>query len=164
MGPQTLQTGQHITILRQLDLRLGLSCLSTHGKNIEDKTRPVQDLHLQFCLDITNLLGAKLIVEDDHTHRLGSLPTLFRLWTAGIQPVVIRILLLLDVLLDFFELTLADIGHLTGTLNFLRETLHSYSTSGIGQKFQLVEVFFCLGFVLLLGNQTYQHGSLGLDL
>ena len=38
---------------------------------------------------------------------------------------------LFDVLLDFFQFSLTDIRHLTGTLHLLRETLHGDSTSGI---------------------------------
>ena len=57
VGPQTLQTGQHITILRQLYLCLCLCRLGTHGKDIKNQRGAVENLHLQFRLDITHLLG-----------------------------------------------------------------------------------------------------------
>ena len=164
VGPQALQSGQHIAILRQLHLRLGLGRLGTHGKDVEDERCPVQYLHLQFLLYITDLLGREFVVKDDHTHRLGGLTTILRFGRTGVQPVVVGILLLLDVLSDFVQFAFADIRHLTGTLYFLREALDGNSPRRIGQELQLVQVFFCLGLVLLLRDESHQHSRLGFSL
>ena len=81
-----------------------------------------------------------------------------------LQPLVIFVLALLDILLNLVELTLAHIRHLARSLHLLRETLHSDRPGCICQKFQLVQVFLRLSLVLLLGNQSHQHRRLGLDL
>ena len=54
--PQALQAWQHVTVLCQLYLRLRLGCLGTHGKDIEDEARAVQNLYLQLLLNVTYLL------------------------------------------------------------------------------------------------------------
>ena len=162
VGPQPLQTGQHIPILGQFDLCLGLGGLGTHGKDVEDERRAVQYLDLQLGLDIAYLLGRQLIVEDDHTYRLGHHAPLLGLGRTVVAPLVVGILLLLDVLLDLLELSLSDIRHLTGPLHLLRETLDGDCPGSISQKFQLVEIFFRLGLVLLLRDESHQYRSLGL--
>ena len=37
VSPQTLQTREHIFVLRKLNLHLGMRCLCAHGKDIEDE-------------------------------------------------------------------------------------------------------------------------------
>ena len=96
-------------------------------------------------LNIAYLLGRQLVVEDDHSD------------------LAVFFLFFLNVLFDFLELSLSYIGGLIGSDNLLRESLDGYSSCRIGKKFQLVEVFFGLGFVLLLGDKTHENGSLCLD-
>ena len=108
---------------------------------------------LQFSLNIANLLGRQLIVKNHHTHRL----------CFACRIVVCCFFLLLDILFDLFEFAFSDISHLTRPLDFLGEALHGGSSSCIGKEFQLVEIFFGLGLVLLLGNQSHQHSSLSFD-
>ena len=50
--PQTLQARQHVTVLRQLHLRLGIGGLGAHGKDIENKARAVENLYFEFALDV----------------------------------------------------------------------------------------------------------------
>ena len=169
MGPKALQSGQHIAVLRQFHLRLGFCRLGAHGKDVENQTRTVQYLDLQFALDITDLLGTQFVVEDYHSHGLRTVLVARYDYRAveppmGVHPLIVGILLLFDILLDFLELTLAHIRHLTWALHLLRKALQGHGTGSIGQEFQLVQIFFCLGLVLLLGNQSYQHRSLRLDL
>ena len=145
MGPKALQAGQHVAVLRQLNLCLGLGGLGTHGENVENQTGTVQNLYLQFFLYVANLLRCKLVIKDDHTD------------------FAVIVFLVPDILFNLFKLALADIRHLTGTLNLLREALHGDSSRCVGQKLQLVEIFFRLGFVLLLGDKSHKNGSLSLD-
>ena len=91
--PQALQAGQHVLVLRQLYLRLGVGRLCPHGEDVEDERRAVQYLHLQCTFDIAYLLGGQLVVEDDHAH------------------FAFRFLLLLDVCLYLVQLSLAHVGH-----------------------------------------------------
>ena len=51
--PQARQTGKHIAVLRQLDLRLGVGSLRALGKDVEDEIRTVQDAHLEFLFDVS---------------------------------------------------------------------------------------------------------------
>lgn len=146
MSPETLQSWQHVSILCQLYLRLGSSSLGTHGEDVKDERSTVENLHLQFLLDISDLLGREFIVEDHHTYFS-----------------VFFFFLVLDVLLDFLQLTLSHIGGLVRRHHLLRESLHGDGACGICKKFQLVEIFLGLGFVLCLGNKTHQHSGFRLD-
>ena len=145
MSPESLQSGQHVAILCQLYLGLGSSSLCTHGKDVEDERGAVQDLHLKLLLDVSDLLCREFIIEDNHTD------------------FSVFLFFFLDILLDFLEFTLAHIGSLVRRNHLLRETLHGDRASRIGKKFQLVEIFFCLGFVLCLGNQAHEHSGFCLD-
>ena len=51
--PQALQTGQHVTVLCQLHLRLGIRRLGTHGEDVEYQRRTVEYLDFQFLFYIT---------------------------------------------------------------------------------------------------------------
>ena len=163
VGPQALQTRQHIAILRQLHLRLGVGRLCAHGEDVEDERRAVQDLHLQLRLDVAYLLGRELIVEDDHAHRLGCFtsidyiisPLSSLLSPLFFQPFLVGLLALLYIFLDFLQFSLAHIRHLTGAAHALREPLHDDSPGRIGQKLQFVKIFFCLCLVLFFGNQSH---------
>jgi hypothetical protein len=42
----------------------------------------------------------------------------------------------------------------------LQEGVHGDSTRGLGEEFELVEVFLGFGFALLGSNQTHQDGAL----
>ena len=44
--PESLQAGQHIAVLSQFHLRLGIGRLGTHGKDVEDERGAVENLHL----------------------------------------------------------------------------------------------------------------------
>ena len=61
-------------MLCQLHLCLRLSRLRSHGEDVEDERGAVENLHLQFLLYVTHLLGVQFVIEDHHTHRLGSPP------------------------------------------------------------------------------------------
>ena len=145
MSPESLQAREHVAILRQLHLGLGSGGLGTHGEDVEDEGGAVEDFHLKLVLDVAYLLGGQLIIEDDHTD------------------LTVFLFFVLDVLLDFLQLTLTHVRGLVGSHHLLGESLHGDGTGGIGEKFQLVEIFLGLGLVLLLGHQTHEDGGLCLD-
>lgn len=70
VSPQALQARQHVAMLRQFHLRLRLGRLGTHGEDVKDEAGAVEYLHAQLLLDVAHLLGAELIVEDNHADRL----------------------------------------------------------------------------------------------
>ena len=146
VGPQPLQAREHVAILGQLHLCLGVGGLGTHGENVENQRGTVQYLHFQHLFDIAQLLGTQLIVENHHAY------------------FTFCILLGLDEIPDFIQLPFSHITHLAGTVQSLGETFHRDDTGGIGQKLQFIKVFLCLRLVLVLCYQTHQDGGLGLYL
>ena len=50
--PEALQARQHVAILCQLDLRLGIGRLCAHGEDVEDERRAVEYLYLELVLDV----------------------------------------------------------------------------------------------------------------
>ena len=153
--PQPLQTGQHVAILRQLHLRLGIRRLGTHGEDVEDEARAVENLYFQFVFDVTDLLGAQLVVEYHHSDRLRAVALL---WVVQLLlPFVVGLLLRLDVFAYLLQLSRTHIRHTRRAVHPLRETLYGNGTGSVGQKFQLVEIFLRLRFVLLRRNESHQH-------
>lgn len=78
------------------------------------------------------MFGRQLIVEDNHSD------------------FAFCVFFIFDILLYFFQLSLAYIGSLVRSAHFLRESLHCYGPCRVGKKFELVKIFFCLGLVLFL--------------
>ena len=146
MGPESLQARKHVAILCQLYLGLGSCGLGTHGEDVENQGSTVENLHLQFLLDVSDLLCRKFIVKDDHTD------------------FSVFFFLFLDILSDFLQLTLSHVGGLVRSHHLLRKSLHGDGTCGIGKKLQLVEIFLGLGLVLCLGDKTHEHSGFRLDL
>ena len=144
MCPQPLQSREHVAVLRQFHLRLGIGGLCAHGEDVENERGAVEDLHLQYRLDVSDLLGRQLVVEDDHTH------------------LALGILFSFDEVAYFLQLAFTYIGDGTRSAHSLCETLHSDGTGGVGEEFQFVEVFLCFRLVLFLGDEAHQNGSLGL--
>ena len=139
--PQAGQAGQHITILRQLHLRLGVRRLRPTGEDVENQVGPVEDLDLKLLLDVTQLLGRQLIVEDHQAD-----------------------LVLLDISFDLLQFAGTDEGHRIGSLRLLRESFYRLDTSRIRQEGQLVEIFLHFLLILLGCHQAHQNRSLGLCL
>ena len=161
--PQALQSRQHIAVLCQLHLGLGLSRLGSHGEDVQNQTRTVQYLHLQLLLYITYLLGTQLIVEYHHTHGLWHL-RIAGIILAVLHRLVVGILAHLDIMTYLLQLAASHVSHAAGAVHLLCEPLHGTSTSRSGQKLQFVQIFISLRLVLLVRNQSHQHGSLGFRL
>ena len=161
MGPQSLQTREHIAVLRQLHLRLGISGLCAHGEDVEDETGAVENLHLQLLLDVAYLFCGEFVVEDHHADglRTGAFLGVVQL----LLPLVVCLLALLYVGAYLLQLTLADVCHAARSVHPLRETLHGDGPGGIGKKLQFVEVFLGLRLVLLRCDKTDEHRRLHLS-
>ena len=140
--PEPLQTGQHIAILSQFDLRLGIGRLCSHGEDVEDEVCAVQYLDLQLLLDVAKLLGREFIIEDDH--RDFSLCLLFFLYE------VTNLLKLAD----------AQVGDTIRAVHPLGEATNRLSPSRLCKERQFIEIFGRFAFVLIGCDETNQHGSL----
>ena len=137
--PQAGQSGEHIAILSQLDLRLSVGRGSSGGEDIEDEARAVKDLDLQSLLNVAKLFGAELVVEDHDAD-----------------------LILLDEEADFLQLTLTDEGDGVGLIKALGEATYGSHTSCGGEEVQLVEIFAGLLLVLVLSDEPDEDRFLAL--
>ena len=160
VGPESCESRKHILVLCQLHLCLGSRCLGTHGKNIQNQTRSVQYLDLQFFFNVSDLLGCQFVVKNHHTHLVGQM--LFaRVGDARfeihLQSLFASILLLLDELLDFIQFATADVGYAAGAIYTLRIALDDLCSCCLGQKLQFIEVFVCLSLILLRCYQTNNY-------
>ncbi len=138
--PHALESRQEVAVLRQFNLCLGIGGLRTHGKDVKDEIGAVKHLHLQFLLDVAQLLCRKFIVKNHHAD------------------FTLRLLFIEDKFPDFLQFALSNISHRAGTVEPLRETLHGDSTCRLCEEFQFIEIFLRLSFILRLRNQRNQHG------
>lgn len=143
VSPEALQAREHIPVLCQLDLRLGVGRLSAHGKDVEDKRRAVQNLDFQLAFDVSELLGRQLIVEDDH------------------GDFSLGVLFCFDEGAYLLELAYAEIGDAVGAVHALCEASDGLCPSRLGQEFQFVEVLGGLAFVLCRRDDADEDCSLG---
>ena len=144
--PEALQARQHVAILSQLDLRLGVGRLCPHGEDVEDERRAVEYLDLQLVLDVAKLLGGEFVVEDDHVGPRFVL-------AFGVEEVV--------QLLEFSPSQVRDARRPVGAL---REAAHGLGARRLGQKLQFVKILFCLCLVLMRRYQSNQYRRLSLCL
>ena len=141
--PEALQARQHVAVLRQLYLRLGVGRLCTHGKDVKDEARAVEDLDLLHLLDVAQLLGRELIVEDDHRHFPFGI--LFRLYEGAY----------------LLQLANAEVGDAVRPPKALGEATHRLCTGSLGQELQLIEVFLRFALVLTGRDDANEYSSLG---
>ena len=142
MGPQALQAGQHVAVLGQLHLCLGTGCLGAHGKDVEDEAGAVEDFHLQLLFYVAQLLGAELVIKDDHAH------------------LALGFLLLLDILSYLLQFAYSQISDAAWPRQPLGEPLHSDGSGCGGEKLQFVQIFVGLAFVLLGRDDAHEDGRL----
>ena len=137
---------QHVAVLGQFHLCLGVGRLCAHGEDVEDEAGAVQDFHLQFLLDVAELLGGEFVVENHHAH------------------LAFGVFLRHDVGTDFLQLALPDVCHRGRAVEALREPLHGHGARRFGEESQFVEVFLRLAFRLVFGDEAHEHGGLGAGL
>ena len=142
MSPKALQARQHVAVLRQFHLCLGIGCLCTHGKDVQNKGGPVQNLYLQFLFYVAQLLGREFVVEDNHGHIAFGI--LFCLYPR-------------TYLLQFAYTQICDAGR---TVEALGEALNGACPCRLGKELKFVEIFRCLALILLGSDDTHQYGGL----
>ena len=141
-----MKARQHVAILCQFHLRFGVGGLCSHGEDVENETRAVQNLHAEFFFDVTELLGGEFIVENHHSHLALCLPF-------GE-----------DVGTNFLKFSFSDVGDGTRSVQALCETFDGDGAGGLGEEFQFVEIFVGFAFALFFGDEADQDGGFRLDL
>lgn len=137
VSPESGQTREQVLILGQLDLSTCGSRLSAFGEDIKNQTGAVKNLHLQLPLYIGNLLWREVVVEDDESY-----------------------IIILDIFLNLFQLTLSDVCSGIGIIHFLYEAGFGFRSGSGCKKGEFVKIllYFCLG--LLLGDKSDEDGPL----
>ena len=115
--------------------------MRAHGEYVENEAGAVEDFHFQFALDVAQLLGGELIVEDDHAH-----------FTLGL-------FFGFDVAAYFLKFSFTQIGHRARAVQPLREAFHGNGARRFGQKFQFVQIFRRFALVLVFGDEGHQYGG-----
>ena len=134
VGPHSGKAREQILVLRQLHLGAGRGRLCSFCENVEDEARAVEDLYLEFLLDVEHLLGREVVVEDDEAY-----------------------LVVFHILAYLVELAGAHVCAGIGIVEFLDETLLRLRAGGLGEEFELVEIFVDFSFALLLGDEADEH-------
>ena len=119
-----MQSWQHVSVLCQFHLCLGVGGLCTHGEDVEDERSTVKYFHFQLVLYVAYLLCGKLIVENYHAD------------------FPFCVLLVKDILFYFLQLSLSYVGGLVRPVHFLRESLHRHGTCCVGKELKFVKIFF----------------------
>ena len=104
----------HVVELGELDLRLALLGLRVLGEDVEDQRGPVDDLDLEPVLQVAELAGRELTVED---HRVGA---------AGGHDLA-----------EAVDLAAADVGRRVGLAAPLVDRVQDLGAGGLGEQGQL---------------------------
>ena len=134
--PHSLQPGQCVFHLGQLDLNAGLLCLCPAGEDVEDQFGAVDDGQIDRLFEVAHLPGGQVVVEDDEF---------------GIGRVT-------DVG-DFLGLALADIVSSVDLPPLLRHSPDDFGPGGGGQRRQLVQRII-RGHDGVWQDNFHQHRSL----
>src|SRR5205085_12236 len=70
VSPCFRQSRQHVLELRQLDLRARFAAARTAREDVENQRAPIDHFHLGDLLEIANLRGRKIVVENDERHAM----------------------------------------------------------------------------------------------
>ena len=137
MSPHTRQTGQHILILRQLHLRLGIGRAGARHEDIQYESRAVQDTAGHNLLDIARLRGREFVIEDYNIN-----------------------LVIGAIGRNLVQLTRADVDARRRLGQALRETTHGNNIGRLGQKLQLAQELLGLLDRLTVTNDGHNYGTL----
>ena len=141
VGPHTCQTRQHILQMRHLDLGLSVRGLRALKEDLEDKNSAIDDTDVREAfvikrfLDITYLPRGEFVVEDYDVYGM----------------------MLPYILVDFIEFSFAHIGSRNRKIQSLGEPFDGNDTMCVGQKSQLIQVFFSAFFRLIRSYQSHQY-------
>jgi hypothetical protein len=67
-GPRADEARQQVLQLREFDLPLPFSRAGAAREDVQDQLRAIDDLAFDLGLDLAELRGRQLVVEDDHVH------------------------------------------------------------------------------------------------
>jgi hypothetical protein len=135
--PHTRQTREHILVIGQLHLGLGIGRLRPRHENIENQTRAVENPAGHGRLDVARLRRREFVVENRHVD-----------------------LLLLAIGSDLLQFPRTDINTGRRLRKALRKPADTHDSGGFGQKFQFGEVLFRLTRILLVPDDRDQYGPL----
>src|SRR5262249_52763122 len=107
VGPHLPQPGERILQLGQFDLEPGLRGAGPGGEDVEDQFAAVEHLDLGGFFQVANLAWRQVVVEDDDIDIGG-----------------------LDLLLEFFQLALADVGGGVDAVTALRQAADDVGPGG----------------------------------
>lgn len=137
VGPQARQPRQHVFVVGQLHLRLGVGRLGPRHEDVEDQARAVQDAARHRLLDVARLRRRELVVEDRHVDLLVTTP-------GG----------------NLLQLARPHVDAGRGLRQPLHEPPDGPDIGRLGQKLQLVEVLLGLTHRLPIAHDGDQHGPL----
>nr|DAF45424.1 MAG TPA: hypothetical protein [Siphoviridae sp. ctBLh2] len=137
VGPQTRQPGQHVFVVGQLHLRLGIGRLGPRHEDVEDQARAVQQTAGHLLLDVARLRRGEFVVKDHHVD-----------------------LLFTAIVGNLLQFARTDIDPCRRLCKALRETLDGDDVGRLGQKLQLVEILLGLAGILVVANDGNEHGTL----
>ena len=134
--PQTRQSRQHVFVMRQLDLCLGVCRTGARHEDIEYQSRAVHHAARQGLLDVARLRGRELVVED------------------GDVDLVVG-----TVCRDLLDLAGPDIETGRGLRQALRKAADGIYVGRLGQKLQLGEELLGLGDTLAVSYYCHNDGA-----
>ena len=136
MGPATSQARQLVLDLRQLDLGARFAGARLSNEQIEDQRAAVDDGALDDLLQVLDLIGRQVVVEDDDvgTQRVG-------------------------LTSDLAGLTATDERSGVGRSSVLQASAHHLHAGASGELRQLVEILFDNEAGLCWQRQAHQEGA-----
>ena len=129
VGPHTRQAGQQILVLGQLDLRLGVGRTGALGKDVQDQSGTVYNAAVGLLFYVAHLGWAQFVVKDH-----------------------IVDIVLLDILLDLFELALAEICAGERMVQPLGKPFLHDDVGRLCKKDELVQILFALLYLVFIAD------------
>ena len=133
--PHACQAWQHVFVLCQLHLCLGIGRLCPLDEDVQNEPRAVGDAAAECLLDVVRLRGRQFVVEDDNVDFVLRRPGCYLLQLAG-----------------------THVGTRIGGGEFLHETFHGGDAGRFGEELQLVEVLLALAHLLPLPDDRHEDG------
>ena len=139
--PHARQAGEHVVVVRQFHLHLGVRGLSPLGEDFQDEAGTVDDIAAGDDLFYIPLLHAgEFVVEDD-----------------------VLDLVLHAVFLDFFQFARADVGGLVRPVHALGEHFVREGAGGGGQEGQFVQVLLHFALAALFQDDAHKDSLIGFE-
>ena len=138
VGPEAGEAREHVLQLCQLDLRLGDGGAGALGEDVEDEGGAVEDTAVHLLLEVAELRGRELVVED---HEVG---------VEG-----------LPVFAHLLQFAAADVGAGVGAVEALDDLLQADAPGGVEEEGQFGEVLLGALHRHPCGTHGHEDGLLG---